>query len=43
MLECRWHMMQWRDVLVEDEEALEHLELVLVGDGAPDLVVELVV
>ena len=29
--------------LVEDEEALEHLKLVLVGDGAPDLVVELCV
>ena len=28
-------------VLVEDEEALEHLKLVLVRHGAPDLVVQL--
>ena len=31
------------DVLVEDEEALEHLQLVLVWHGAPDLVVQLLV
>ena len=29
------------DSLVEDQEALEHLELVLVRDGPPDLVVQL--
>ena len=31
------------DALVEDQEALEHLELVLVRDGPPDLVVQLLV
>ncbi len=40
---CRLIKVCFEDVLVEDQETLENLQLVFVGDRSPDFVVELLI